>query len=109
MEIEKIIDDLCLIDNVVVDYSQGRRRGLTDEETEDRAMRAVSSAMERLEKTKTNKHIGNTKHGHLFQKLYWKFKLYVKDVTELVLTAADISGKDKHYERVMTARPRRWD
>jgi hypothetical protein len=27
MEAEKIIDDLCLIDNVVVNYSQGRRRG----------------------------------------------------------------------------------
>lgn len=36
MEAEKIIDDLCLIDNVVVNYSQGRRRGLTDEETEGR-------------------------------------------------------------------------
>ena len=56
MEAEKIIDDLCLIDNVVVNYSQGRRRGLTDEETEDRALKAVSLAMERLEKTKTNKH-----------------------------------------------------
>lgn len=45
----------------------------------------------------------------IFQKLYWKFKLYVKDVTELVLTAADISGKDKRYERIMQERPRRWD
>ena len=50
METEKIIDDLCLIDNVVVNYSQGRRRGLTDEETEDRALKAVSLAMEILEK-----------------------------------------------------------
>lgn len=50
MEIEKIIDDLCLIDNVVVDYSQGRRRGLTDEETENRALKAVALAMEILEK-----------------------------------------------------------
>jgi hypothetical protein len=50
MEIEKIIDDLCLIDNVVVNYSQGRRRGLTDEETEDRALKAVSLAEMALEK-----------------------------------------------------------
>jgi hypothetical protein len=50
MEAEKIIDDLCLIDNVVVNYSQGRRRGLTDEETEDRALKALSLAMEILEK-----------------------------------------------------------
>ncbi len=50
MEIEKIIDDLCLIDNVMVDYSQGRRRGLTDEETEDRAIKAVFLAMEALER-----------------------------------------------------------
>lgn len=48
MEAEKIIDDLCLIDNVVVNYSQGRRRGLTDEETEDRALKAVSLAIEIL-------------------------------------------------------------
>ena len=48
MEAEKIIDDLCLIDNVVVNYSQGRRRGLTDEETEDRALKAVSMAIEIL-------------------------------------------------------------
>ena len=48
MEAEKIIDDLCLIDNVIVNYSQGRRRGLTDEETEDRALKAVSLAMEIL-------------------------------------------------------------
>jgi crossover junction endodeoxyribonuclease RusA len=33
---------------VVVNYSQGRRRGLTDEETEDRALKAVSLAMEIL-------------------------------------------------------------
>lgn len=56
MKIERLIEDLCLIDNVMVDYTQGRRRGLTDEETEDRALKAVSLAMERLEKTKTNKH-----------------------------------------------------
>lgn len=48
MEAEKIIDDLCLIDNVVVNYSQGRRRGLTDKETEDRALKAVSMAIEIL-------------------------------------------------------------
>lgn len=48
MEAEKIIDDLCLIDNVVVNYSAGRRRGLTDEETEDRALKAVSLAIEIL-------------------------------------------------------------
>jgi len=50
METEKIIDDLCLIDNVVVNYTLGRRRGLTDEETENKAMEAVSLAMERLER-----------------------------------------------------------
>ena len=48
MEAEKIIDDLCLIDNVVVNYSEGGRRGFTDEETEDRALKAVSMAIEIL-------------------------------------------------------------
>ncbi len=30
----------------------------------------------------------------------------LRDVTELVLTAADISGKDKQYQYLMTERPR---
>ena len=42
----------------------------------------------------------------IFQKLYRKFKLYIKDVTELVLTAADISGKDKQYQSIMQERPK---
>jgi len=50
MDIEKLIDDLCLIENVMVDYSLGRRRGLTDEEAESRAIKAVNRAMEALEK-----------------------------------------------------------
>ncbi len=49
MKIERLIEDLCLIDNVVVNYTQGRRRGLTDEETENRALKAVALAMETLE------------------------------------------------------------
>lgn len=50
MDIEKLIDDLCLIENVMVDYTLGRRRGLTDEETESRAIKAIGRAMEVLEK-----------------------------------------------------------
>lgn len=50
MDIEKLIDDLCLISNVKVDYSLGRHRGLTNEETESKAISAVSLAMEALEK-----------------------------------------------------------
>lgn len=43
---------------------------------------------------------------NIFQILYRKFKLYIKDVTELVLTAADISGVDKRYQHLMQERPR---
>ncbi len=43
---------------------------------------------------------------NIFQELYRGFKLRVKDVTELVLTAADISGKDKRYQRIMQERPK---
>lgn len=43
---------------------------------------------------------------NIFQKIYLKFKLYVKDVTEQILAAADISGADKHYRNVMQERPR---
>lgn len=56
MKIERLIEDLCLIDNVMVDYTQGRRRGLTDEETEGRALKAVYLAMEALEKMTADKH-----------------------------------------------------
>ncbi len=42
----------------------------------------------------------------IFQELYWKFKLYVKDVTELILTAADVRGADKRYQHLMQERPR---
>ena len=49
-DIEKVIKDLCLVDGVIPDYSLGRRRGLTDEETEKRARGAVSKAIEALEK-----------------------------------------------------------
>ncbi len=43
---------------------------------------------------------------NIFQELYQGFKLHVKDVTELVLTAADISGVDKRYQRIMQERPK---
>ena len=42
----------------------------------------------------------------IFQKLYRKFKLYIKDVTELILTAASISGRDKQYQHLMQERPK---
>ena len=42
---------------------------------------------------------------NIFKKLHRKFKLYVKDVTELVLTAADIRGADRQYQYIMTERP----
>ena len=42
----------------------------------------------------------------IFQELYWKFKLYVKDVTELILTAADVRGADKQYQYLMQERPK---
>ena len=43
---------------------------------------------------------------NIFQKLYRKFKLYVKDVTELILTAADVRGVDKRYQYLMQERPK---
>ena len=42
----------------------------------------------------------------IFQKLYRKFKLYIKDVTELILAAADVSGVDMRYQYVMQERPK---
>ena len=49
-DIEQVIEDLYLVDGVIPDYSLGRRRGFTDEETEKRAREAVSKAIEALEK-----------------------------------------------------------
>lgn len=51
-DIETIIDDLDLISNFVFDYSLGRNRGLTDEETKTRATKAFSKAIESLEQFK---------------------------------------------------------
>lgn len=43
---------------------------------------------------------------NILQKLYRGFRLYVKDVTELILTAADVRGADKQYQHLMQERPR---
>ena len=50
MDIKEIIKNLELIIDVTPDYIQGRRRGLTDDETEMLAYRAVYQAVEILEK-----------------------------------------------------------
>lgn len=33
----------------------------------------------------------------------------LKDVTEQIIAAADVSRKDKQYARIMQERPRRWN
>ena len=45
---QEIIDNLSLITNVIPDYTEGRRRGLSDEETGQLALDAVFKAMEIL-------------------------------------------------------------
>ena len=50
MDIKEIIKNLELIIDVTPDYVQGRRRGLTDDETEIIARKAVYEAIEALEK-----------------------------------------------------------
>lgn len=49
MDIQKLIENLLLISSVIPDYTEGRSRGLTDEETEMLALEAVSEAIELLE------------------------------------------------------------
>lgn len=46
---KELIKDLCLIDGVIVDYVEGRRRGFTDEQTERRAMKAVIETLNLLD------------------------------------------------------------
>jgi len=41
---------------------------------------------------------------NILQKLYRGFRL--KDVTELILAAADVSGRDKLYQYIMQERPK---
>lgn len=50
MEVREIISNLKLIDRVVPDYTSGRNRGLSDEESEKIALEAVTQAIETLEK-----------------------------------------------------------
>lgn len=45
---KELIDDLCLIDDVMVNYAAGRRRGFTDEQTERRAIEAVIETLNLL-------------------------------------------------------------
>ena len=49
MDIQKILDDLDLIEQVIPDYPAGRRKGLTDDETEKAAGGAVAKAINALE------------------------------------------------------------
>ncbi len=56
MDIKKLLDDLDLISNVTPDYTAGRRRGLTDDETErvaDVAMVKVIEAVEAYQEKET--------------------------------------------------------
>jgi len=43
---------------------------------------------------------------NIFRQLRLKFKLYIKDVTDLVLASADIAGRDKYYKSIMQERPK---
>ena len=42
----------------------------------------------------------------VFKILHKRFKLHLRDVTELILVAADISGADKQYQYLMQERPK---
>lgn len=56
MDIKNLIDDLDLIEQVIPDYAAGRRRGLTDDETErvaDVAMVKVIEAVEAYQEKET--------------------------------------------------------
>lgn len=50
MRIEEILDALNLIESINPDYVLGRRRGLTDEESEILPIKALTEAEEILEK-----------------------------------------------------------
>jgi len=50
MDYEEVINNLNLIISVIPDYSEGRSRGLTDEESERIALEAVQQAIEILER-----------------------------------------------------------
>ena len=50
--IETILDDLDLINDVTVDYSTGRNRGLTDDETEEKAYKVLSKAVNLIDELK---------------------------------------------------------
>ncbi len=49
-QIEKAMEDLELILNIIPDYVLGRRRGYTDKETETRANNAIGELYDILDK-----------------------------------------------------------
>lgn len=50
IDIQELINNLNLISGVIPDYSEGRTRGLSDDESENVALEAVAQAIEALEK-----------------------------------------------------------
>jgi len=66
-----MFDDLDLIADVLPDYALGRRRGLTDEETECRARAALTWAINRILEHKHKKlyNIPNNFRGDLYKEV----------------------------------------
>lgn len=54
MNIDKTIEYLSMVNNVVPDYSDGRNKGLTDDDTERFTMQAIVNAITFLEKYRTS-------------------------------------------------------
>ncbi len=55
--------DVDLIGTVIADYSLGRHRGLTDEETQERAERALSWLVEEVESLQAQ--LAETQHREM--------------------------------------------
>ena len=50
MDIEKVINNLALVVDVIPDYTEGRSRGLTAKETEQLSFKSISDAINMMEK-----------------------------------------------------------
>lgn len=87
MDYEEVIDNLNLISSVIPDYSEGRSRGLTDEESEMLAFEAVLQAVDILEKQ--------------IPKMSETQETYKSDIETKQLKIIDHYGMDKQLDQLI--------
>lgn len=96
MDIKKIIEGLGFIEAVTPDYSMGRRKGFTDEETEKIVNESINKALEYLEeKEDLNKKAGaiiTAYTGYLIGDISEYYK-YINEIMDRPIYSHELADK----------------